>query len=83
MHSADFDRFDVIVAMDKANYRDVIELAPSKGARAKVRLFRTYDLASDGEEIPDPYGGTAHDYDQMIQQVCASARGLVGTLVSV
>jgi protein-tyrosine phosphatase len=83
IHWADFDRFDVIVVMDQSNHRDVLSLAPSKEARAKVRLFRTYDPSSEDDEIPDPYGGSAQDYEQMIELVVASARGLIETLVSV
>lgn len=82
INSADFDRFEVIVVMDKTNLRDVIELAPELEDRAKVRLFRTFDPGTDHEEIPDPYGGTDDDYDAMVDQVTAAAKGLVDSLVS-
>ncbi len=80
VHALDFDRFDVILAMDRANYRDLMELTPSLEARAKVRLFRTYDDTSDADEIPDPYGGPDIGYDEMIRQVVASAGGFVQSL---
>ena len=50
---SDFDRFDVILVMDRSNLRDVLEQAPSLEARAKVRLFRTYDPASEEDEVPE------------------------------
>ena len=34
--AADFDRFDLVVAMDAANRRDLLRLAPDDAARAKV-----------------------------------------------
>lgn len=82
VNSADFDRFDVIVVMDRANLRDVMTMAPSLEHRAKVRLFRTYDPTTVDEEVPDPYGGPDDGYDATIEQVTAAAEGLVQTLRS-
>ena len=74
---ADFGRFDVIVVMDRANLRDVVDLAPDLADRAKVRLFRTFDPATEAEEIPDPYGGPDEGYETMIEQVTSAAAGLI------
>lgn len=82
INRADFDRFDVIVVMDRANLRDVLDLAPSLEDRARVRLFRTFDPATDAEEIPDPYGGPDEGYDVTIELVAAAAAGLIDTLRS-
>lgn len=79
---ADFDRFDVLVAMDRANLRDLQALAPTLEARAKVRLFRTYDKTTDEDEIPDPYGGNDADYDRAVSQIMASAAGMVAELAA-
>lgn len=83
INRADFDRFDVIVVMDRANLRDVLELAPRLEDRAKVRLFRTFDPNTDSDEIPDPFGGDDEQYDQVANQVIASAEGLLEALASV
>lgn len=77
---ADFDRFDVIVAMDKYNLRDLQALAPNTAATAKIRLFRTYDLQSEEDEIPDPYGGTPEQYQATLEMILAAADGLVRSL---
>jgi protein-tyrosine phosphatase len=82
INSADYDRFDVIVVMDRAVLRDVTELAPSLEGRAKVRLFRTFDPLTEADEIPDPYGGPNEGYEATIDQVTAAAAGLVATLSS-
>jgi protein-tyrosine phosphatase len=82
VNRSDFDRFDMIVVMDQANLRDVLDLAPTLEHRARVRLFRTFDPHTDSEEIPDPYGGTDEEYDTTIRQVTAAATGLVDTLNS-
>lgn len=80
--AADFDRYDVIVVMDRSNLRDVTALAPSLEAQAKVRLFRTYDPASEAEEISDPYGQSDEFFDETIRVVKASAEGLIDSFVS-
>ena len=82
INSADFDRFDVIVVMDRANLRDVLDMAPSLEDRAKVRLFRTFDPATDSDEVPDPYGGPDEGYDTTMELVTAAAAGLIDTLRS-
>lgn len=83
VNTADFDRYDVIVVMDRSNLRDVTSMAPSLEAKAKIRLFRTYDPASEFDEIPDPYGGSDQNFDETIAVIRASARGLIESLVSV
>lgn len=83
INSADFDRFDIIVVMDRANLRDVLAMAPDLEDRAKVRLFRTFDPETDSDEIPDPYGGPEEGYDRTIAQVRAAAVGLIDSLTSV
>ena len=79
--AADFDRFDIIVAMDRANLKDLIALAPSKEAQAKLRLFRTYDPEAASAEVPDPGGGPAAGYEETVRIVRAAARGLVAEIM--
>jgi protein-tyrosine phosphatase len=82
INGADFDRFDIIVVMDRSNLRDVLERAPSLEARAKVRLFRTFDPDTESDVIPDPYGGPDEGYEATVTQVLAAAEGLIETLRS-
>lgn len=82
VHAADLDRFDIIVAMDHSNLRDIMKLTSGLEDQAKVRLFRTYDPFSEEEEVPDPYGGSPEDYDEMIRIVRAAAAGMMDSLSS-
>lgn len=60
---ADFKRYDLILAMDLANLRDLKALRPGD-AQAELDLFlRRYEGALD--EVPDPY----YDGDQGFEQV--------------
>lgn len=82
INGADFERFDMIVVMDRSNLRDVIGLADLEH-KAKVRLFRTFDPDTEEDEVPDPYGGPDEGYDVTIEQVQRAAAGLVEGLISV
>ncbi len=76
----DFERFDIILAMDRSNLRDLHEMAPSREAQAKARLFRTYDAAATSDEVPDPWGGPEAGYDETVRIVRAAAQGLIAEL---
>jgi protein-tyrosine phosphatase len=79
----DFHEFDLILAMDSENRRDLLALAPDEDARAKVRLLREFDPASDGAadlDVPDPYYGGDEWFDHVLDLVEASTRGLVDRL---
>lgn len=80
IHSGDFDRFDVILAMDRSNLADVLAMAPSLEARAKVRLFATYHASDEISEIADPWGGPEEGYVRMVDTVRAAATGLIESL---
>ncbi len=82
VNSADFARFDMILAMDRSNLRDLRAMAPNLEAQAKLRLFRTYDASSEEEEIPDPFGGSDGDYDRALDHIMASAAGLDSELTA-
>ena len=78
--AADFDHFDLIVAMDRDNERALLALAPDDAARAKVRLLREFDPASvaAGElDVPDPYYGGPRGFERVLDIVTAACRGLL------
>lgn len=65
---ADFDLFDYIYVMDQSNYKDVINLAPNKVAKAKVAL-----ILGDSKEVPDPYYGGQEGFENvyfLLDQAC-------------
>jgi protein-tyrosine phosphatase len=51
---SDFRDFDLILVMDKSNYRNVVQLAPNPAAAAKVKLILEYTQL-EVSEVPDPY----------------------------
>ncbi|MBR2437232.1 MAG: low molecular weight phosphotyrosine protein phosphatase [Alistipes sp.] len=52
----DFERFDIIVAMDDNNYEALFRLAPHREAQMKIFRFRDFlRHHPDWSYIPDPY----------------------------
>lgn len=80
VHSRDFERFDIILAMDRSNLGDLLAMAPSLEAKAKVRLFATYHPSEEITDIADPWGGPVEGYVTMVEMVRAAAVGLVDSL---
>ena len=69
----DFERFDYVLAMDRANLDDLTELAPSPAARQKLHLLRSFDATSlPGASVPDPYYGDDEDFDDVVR-ICLLA----------
>jgi len=80
VRASDFADFDLLVAMDRDNERDLLAAAPDDAARAKVRLLRTYDpeSAAAGElDVPDPYYGGPDGFERVLDVVQAGCRGLL------
>lgn len=79
----DFDRFDLVLAMDSENRRDLLALAPDDDTRAKVRLLREFDpdaRASGDLDVPDPYFGGDDGFEHVLDLVDAATRGLLHEL---
>ncbi len=52
--TTDFDTFDLIIAMDRQNLRDLMDIQPA-GSNARVELFLPFALELNRDEVPDPY----------------------------
>jgi protein-tyrosine phosphatase len=79
----DFRRFDLVLAMDHANARDLRRIAPDDTAADKVRLLREWDPdAGDDLEVPDPYYGGADGFVDVFDMVERSCRALLEELLA-
>ena len=77
----DFQQFDLILAMDRKNLRDLQAIKP-KNSHATLRLFLDYAPQMHAVDVPDPYFGGAADFEQVLDLTAAAARGLIGELKS-
>jgi protein-tyrosine phosphatase len=80
--AADFGDYDLVLAADRGNLRDLDALLPA-GARAKLHLLREFDPASAGApdlDVPDPYYGGDAGFEHVLDLVEAACRGLLDAL---
>lgn len=77
--AADFARFDLILAMDRDNLKELLALKP-KDSRAVVKLFLEYAPDSTSLEVPDPYDRGARSFEEVLDLTSAASLGLIGWL---
>ena len=78
---ADFHDFDLLIALDRANLRELLAVAPDEEAAEKVRLLREFDPRASGElDVPDPYYGGDRGFETVLDMVEAACRGLLDEL---
>ncbi|MEE4378571.1 MAG: low molecular weight protein-tyrosine-phosphatase, partial [Candidatus Competibacteraceae bacterium] len=73
----DFDHFDYLLAMDRANYQDLLSLCPRSELHDKIRLFMDYAPDRSEQEVPDPYYGGLGGFERVMDLVEEAAQGLL------
>jgi len=73
---ADFDRFDLIIAMDRSNYQDLQRIRPN-GSKADLKMMMQYHPDARPEEVPDPYYGGMNGFTYMCELLQSATRGLL------
>jgi protein-tyrosine phosphatase len=81
VEAADFERFDLVIAMDEAVYGRLKRIAPRRHAD-RVRLFLEYAPALGRREVPDPYYGGAAGFEEVLDLVEEASRGLLAALAA-
>ena len=74
-HHYDFEEFDVILAMDSSNYRDLCSLAVNEKEESKVYM------AIEGENVPDPYYGGNDGFENVYQMLDEAVQNWLNKLV--
>jgi len=74
----DFERFDLIIAMDEDNQERLLDIAPD-AHRTKVKLFLSFS-SIDEDEVPDPYYGGSAGFERVLDLVETASRDLLKTL---
>jgi protein-tyrosine phosphatase len=75
----DFADFDLILAMDRANLRELESMRPAR-ARARLALFMEFAANADTLEVPDPYYGGDAGFERVLELTTLASRGLVDAL---
>ena len=72
----DFERFELVLAMDELNWAQLIELAPPEH-RHRVRLFLEFAPDAGRRDVPDPYYGGSNGFEFVLDLVEQASMGLL------
>lgn len=75
----DFERFDLLLAMDRDNL-DILKRSARPEYHAKLGMFMSYASHFDTDEVPDPYYGGERGFELVLDMTEDAAHGLIGTL---
>jgi protein-tyrosine phosphatase len=75
----DFERFDLILAMDRRNHATLLERSPP-GHRERIRTLLEFAGKTTLVDVPDPYYGGAKGFDDVLDLVESAAEGLLAEI---
>ncbi|XP_048549769.1 putative low molecular weight protein-tyrosine-phosphatase slr0328 isoform X1 [Triticum urartu] len=87
---SDFRNFDLILAMDRQNYEDILssfdrwqhkETLPDSGPK-KVKLMCSYCKRHTESEVPDPYYGGAKGFEKVLDLLEDACESLLDSIVA-
>ena len=73
----DFQEFDLILAMDRNNYDDILAVDRSGQYHSKVRLMCDFCSTHTLKEVPDPYYGGVEGFNHVIDLLMDACEGLL------
>ena len=75
--AVDFDKFDMIIAMDKENLRDLRSMDTGKQYREKLSLMTDYCQKITADEVPDPYYEGPEGFEHVLDILEDACGGLL------
>ena len=77
LSASDYRDFDLLVAMDRANERDILERMP-RDATCRVVRFMNYVPGAASDDVPDPWwAGRIEGFEQVCDLIEAGIRPLL------
>ncbi|WP_425416675.1 low molecular weight protein-tyrosine-phosphatase [Oricola indica] len=71
---SDFDRFDLILGMDRSNVANLTAMAPAS-SRARIAEFHDFSTGTP-RDVPDPYYGGDDGFEEVYRMIRAAAGSL-------
>jgi protein-tyrosine phosphatase len=79
--SEDFDRFDIIFAMDQSVF-DALKSLSRKEQRNKIHLFLEFAGYPAGSNVPDPYYGNMSDFEECFRLIDSASDIIIKKILS-
>lgn len=76
----DLEEYQIIVAMDRSNYNNIIRLSDEPEYHKKVVMMRTFDPKANHEDVPDPYYGGERGFQDVFEILDRSTEELLAHL---
>jgi len=76
----DFERFDMIICMDRRNVLDLREFDKERKFQDKISLLSDYKLERSEIDVPDPYYGGEQGFENVLDIIEDSITGLIEKL---
>ena len=77
LETRDLDRFDYILAMDRDNQEDLLELCEASTQREKIHLLMSFAPEGAEPEVPDPYFGALTGFERVMDMLEISTQGVL------
>ena len=65
----DFEKYDIIFAMDSSNFSNLTAIAPNIASSDKIRLLMNESYPGENRQVPDPYTGGQQGFEQVYQML--------------
>lgn len=77
----DFYEFDYILAMDRENLANLVQICPPQEQR-RLKLFMEFSRGYSEREVPDPYYGGNQGFEDVLNMVEDAASGLLEEILA-
>lgn len=78
----DLAYYDIILAMDRNNLRNIQRLQSASDHVHKIKLMREFDSVDTGGEVPDPYYGHENHFQEVFDILNRTADLLLESLMT-
>jgi len=72
-----FNDYHLVIAMDRDNERELRRMAKTSAHADTIRLMLEFDPDAESLDVPDPYYGSADEFDTVLSQLEGACSGLV------
>jgi protein-tyrosine phosphatase len=81
VRASDFDEYDLILAMDEQNLRELRRRAPAS-RHDRIHLLMEFVPQASMRAVPDPYYGGPQGFEQVLDLLEEAAEGLLQEMLS-
>lgn len=73
----DIEEFDLIFAMDRSNYNDILDYCQNDEEQAKVKLILDEVASTNLKDVPDPYYGGPDGFEHVYKLLDEACEAIV------